>query len=138
MDKLRKVANSKFGFDWRYVQEVCGSVVGAVTGGATRYLTPGNASTTYFPLYEALHAESVDRLAGNLGTASGAGQSDTLTVVKNGVDTAMTLTIANAASGATTANPVTLAAGDTLGIKIVSTAASAAANINAHMTVRKS
>ncbi len=126
----------KFGYDWRYLQVVSGYLVGAVAQGVTRYLTPTAQVPTYFPLYISTQATSVDTLNVFTATANGAAQSDVYTVVKNGVDTTMTLTITNGTSGSTVTNPVTLAAGDTVGIKLVTAAGSTAANVNAQLSIR--
>lgn len=127
----------KYGYDIRYTHEVTGQQSGALVTGLTNYFSFSGLQSTYIPLYVAQQDESVDRLEIASRVGNGVGHSDVYTVVKNGVDTTMTKTIANASSGSTTVNPVTLAAGDTIGIKVVTDAATAANDVIALMIVRK-
>lgn len=72
---------------------------------------------------------TIDLLYGryNQGAAgSGGGETSTVTLRKNGVDTALTFTVANGAAAGTSSdlvNSVSFAAGDTLSFKVVGSAA---------------
>lgn len=100
------------------------------TGGVT---TLSAAATRYLPIQGGIpsttvgNAESIIPTAGTinsayveLGGTPGAGRSYTATLVKNGVDTALTVTVSDSATtGSDTANSVSVAAGDKVYWKIV-------------------
>jgi len=129
--------NQKYGSDFRYLDPVRGTHTGSLPLGTTAYFTNDQLQSVYSLLYTALQDERIDKLQIDMGTGNGAAHTDTFTVVKNGVDTTMTLSITNAATGSTTTNPVTLAAGDTVGIKAVTDAATAGANVLSTLSIRK-
>jgi hypothetical protein len=127
----------KYGFDFRYVTTVAGRQSGTLPLASTVFLAAETSQSTEIPLYIAEQDEKVTQIQMFSRVANGAAHTDVYTVRKNGVDTTMTLTITNAASGSSTTNPVTLAAGDRLSIKVVTDAATAAADILAQLKVIK-
>src|SRR6202035_3453527 len=102
----------------------------------TNYFTPVQVQSTYIPLYLVQGNATVSKLQVKSITGNGAAHTDTYTVVKNGVDTTMVVAITNGTTGSTTANPVSLVAGDTIGIKVVADAATTVADIYALMIVQ--
>lgn len=128
---------SKYGSDFRYIDPIRGFHSGVFPLATTAYFTANQIQSDYFPLYIAQEDEIVDKLQMSSRVGNGVAHTDTYTVVKNGVDTTMVLAITDAASGSTTTNPVTLAAGDTIGIKVATDAATVAADIDALLSVRK-
>lgn len=131
------IPSSYYGYDSRYADKVCGHATGTLPSGATNYLTQGVVQAGIYQLYIATQNELIEQMDVRLETASGVGKTDTFTVVKNGSDTSMTLGVTNANSGQTTTNPVSLAAGDRVAIKIASAASTAAANVIAQLKIRK-
>lgn len=127
----------KYGQDNRYVSNANGTHSGTLPLGATNYFGQGVLQAAYISLYIARQDEVVTQLRIVMETANGPAHTDIFTVVKNGVDTTMTLSITNGSSGSTVTNPVTLAAGDRIGIKAVTDAATAGANVLASMFIRK-
>jgi hypothetical protein len=81
-------------------------------------------------------AGTIDNLYVELGGASGSGESHAFTVRKNGADTALTVTISGATdtTGNDTGNSFTVAAGDKLSLKVVSS--TAANTVRAYWGVR--
>lgn len=130
-------AGHNYGLDWRYLNEVIGLVPTTYTLGADNYITKNGSIATYIPLYIASTDEIVDYFTALSQVSNGAAHTDVYTVVKNGVDQAMTFSITNGTSGTTTSNKVTLVSGDTLGIKVAADAASAAERIIIQMGIRK-
>jgi len=128
---------NKYGSDFRYTNPVRGTHTGVLPLGVTVFMTNDQSQSVYYPLYIAQQDEMIDKLEVSMGTGNGAAHTDTFTVVKNAVDTTMTLAITNAATGSTLVNPVTLAAGDTVGIKIATDAATLGANVNTQLAIRK-
>ncbi len=98
-----------------------------LNSGATRYFGPNGfwgtdyVSATEANIYELVaSAGTFSNLKIYLQTAPGSGKSWTFTVRKNGVDTALTLSIADTAtSGTDTTHSFTVAAGDKISIKAV-------------------
>ena len=125
------------GSDNRYAEIPRGCNVGALAVGATNYFGPSALTSTYFPLYISQGNEIVIKAQMNSVTGNGAAHTDVYTVVKNGVDTTMTFSVTNASVGSTTTNPVSLVAGDTVGIKVVTDAATAAADVIAMLKIVK-
>lgn len=127
----------KFGFDWRYQDITSWNIAGAVVAGNTGYVTHNAQQADFLPTYVAQQDAVVDKLEVRSRVANGAAHTDTYTLMKNGVDTTMVVTVTNAATASTTTNPVTLAAGDYLSLKLVSDAATAAADVLIQAVVRK-
>lgn len=102
------------------------SAIGMVTG----YLTaPGQAvsTSTEPPLAVVTRAGTVKSMRCFLGTAPGGADTAAFTVRKNGSDGAVTCTITGSATTCSdTSNSFTVAAGDRLSIKVVSSAGTAA------------
>jgi hypothetical protein len=86
----------------------------AVCTGTAPSAAAGNASLALIP-----HAGIVRNLYWLSGAASGSGKTDTVTVLKNGSATALTCSMANAASCNDTTHSFTVAAGDYLSMQIV-------------------
>lgn len=75
-------------------------------------------------------AGTIENLYAELGTAPGSGNTVTITLRVNGADTALTCQIANTNTQATdTSNSVTVAAGDRINYKVVTSAANSAASL---------
>lgn len=114
---------------------ITGNQSGSLPQGLTVYLGHENSFSTEFPLYTAQGNEKVKTLNMISLTGNGAAHTDTYKVVKNGVVTTMTLAITNASSGTTSANQVSLVAGDRVAIQVVTGAATAAADVLAQLTI---
>lgn len=114
---------------------VMGGSTNAAIGAATKYLaSPGVAvAAAQIPLYVAPQAATIRNLRAQLGTAPGGSDTVAFTVQKssdNGAtwaDTALTATISAAGKSASdVSDVVSIAAGDLLAIKVVSSGATAA------------
>lgn len=127
----------KSGYDWRYQDIATWNIAGAVTVGNTGYVTHNAQQATAMPVYIAQQDAVVDKLEVRSRVSNGAAQTDTYTLVRNGVDTTMVVTVTNAATASTTVNPVTLAAGDYLALKLVSAAGTTAADVLIQAVIRK-
>lgn len=127
----------QYGLDFRYKNIINGFKNGVLTGGVTLYLTNNGESSAYMPIYFATRNQIIDTFGAISQVSNGGGNTDVYTVVKNGVDQAMTFSISNSTAGSTTANPVTLSSGDTVGIKIDTAAGTLAENLLVQMTVRE-
>lgn len=125
------------GYDQRYTSFVQGHATGTLPSGASNYMTQGAVQAGIYQLYIATVNEIIEELRVYMETASGVGKSDTFTVVKNGVDTSMAISMNNVQSGSTTSNQVSLVAGDRVAIKVASAAATAGANVIAQLKIRK-
>lgn len=106
------------------------SVLGA---GNTNYFTWGSISgaigTKRAPIP---HAMVIEELHAQVSAAPGGVETVTMTLVVNGVATAMTVVITGAATyNVTTANPITLAAGDYICIRTVYSGAAAGSQSSA-------
>ncbi len=96
--------------------------VGSVVSGTPTYGIPGkyvgSAATLANNTAVMPCAGTISTLYHNLEAAPGAGLSRTATITKNGVDTALTVALTDAAtSGSITVTPVSYAAGDTISIR---------------------
>lgn len=106
-----------------------GSCVGTVAAATTIFLGCNNQQALELDtVMVAARPCIISQLIAQVNTAPGAGETFTYTVRKNSGDTTMTGQIAGAASFAVTVNtnPVTLAAGDTFDIKLVTSGGAAA------------
>lgn len=127
----------KYGDDFRYTTPVFG-IHNGLRPAFSSNLTYDQATTDEFPLYTAQQDERVDKLQVRTQIAPGGAVTDVYTVLKNGLVTTMTLSIVGASlTGSTTTNPVTLAAGDRIGITVAPGGGSVTETITAQMTVRK-
>jgi hypothetical protein len=109
------------------------------TAGQTRYLgvnaAEGAAAVNVIPWVVPADGFIIG-IRGNVGTAPSAGKSYAVTLVKGGVDTTMTFSIADAntyAEDFEAGHKVTVAKGDLIVFKCVETAAGAAANFSLTM-----
>lgn len=127
----------KFGADWRYQDITSWNIAGAVVVGNTGYVTHNAQQADYLPTYIAQQDCVVDKLQVRSRVANGAGQSDVYTLMKNGVDTTMVVTVTNGLTASTTTNPVVLAADDYLSLKLVSAAATTAEDVLIQAVIRK-
>lgn len=134
---ITQISSSYHGYDKRYGLAISGHAVGTLSSAVTNYLTQGAPQLGIYQLYIATANEVIEQMDIRMETPSGGGKTDTFTVVKNGVDTTMTLGVTNANSGQTTNNPVNLVAGDRVAIKVASALTTAAANIIAQLKIRK-
>lgn len=123
-------ANDAAGFNWGYAKENLAPAVllwganAAPAAGVTRYLYPGYSPaagmTTEIVRWRAPAAGKVSQLYVRANAAS-VGGSWTVTARKNGADTALTATLAAAATtGADTTHSFTVAAGDELTVSVAS------------------
>ncbi len=110
---------------------------GDLPQGLTVYLGDGQSQSEEFPLYIATSNETVSSFNIISLTGNGAAHTDTYTVVKNGVATTMVVAITNSSTGSTTSNQVSLVSGDRVAIKIVTDAATTAADVLAQLTIIK-
>ena len=96
--------------------------LGAVGAGATSYLAPGMGATQATEIKARVpHAGILKNLYVSQRVASGAGgRTGIYTVRVNAADKAITCTLDNVLLGSDTTNEVIVAAGDEVGIKLVS------------------
>ena len=97
--------------------------------GTTAFFTFQQIQSTLFNVFIAQAAATVSKLQIDSVTGNGAAHTDTYTVFKNGVATAMVLTVTNASTGNTILNPVALVAGDRVAVQVVTDAATAATDV---------
>jgi hypothetical protein len=128
--------NIHTGGDYRFANTVTVGQVGALTPGVTQFMTPTGLSASYFPIHQAVDAEQVYSLQ-IVGETNGGGHTDTYTIYKNGVATTMVATLVAGKTVITLASPVSLAAGDTIGIYATTDAGTTAANVLATARVIK-
>ena len=95
---------------------------GAINGAATSYLVPGNGPTEPNEITVRVTRPGIlKNLYVQQRVASGAGgRTDIYTVRLNGGNTAITCTLDNATQGSDTTNEVLVAAGDQIGVSLVS------------------
>ena len=135
--KLNTESNQN-GLDFRYPLVLTANSIGPFpVPGTTYYFTSAGFSTGIMPLFIAdqnyiVESVRVRTLAGN-----GPGANDVYTVYLNGVATTMSFAILNSDQGATTANPVTLAVGDYVGLTVVSDPLSAAVQFVGQLSLRR-
>lgn len=134
---ISSISASYHGYDSRYAERIAGHATGVLPSLVTNYLTQGAPQAGIYQLYIATQNETIEQMNIYMETASGGGKTDTFTVVKNGIDTTMALGMTNANAGSTTANQVSLVAGDRVAIKVASALTTAAANIIAQLKIRK-
>lgn len=98
------------------------NAVAALAASATQYYGPGQASTTQGrAIFVSNRAGVVRKLYAAVDVAPGSGKNIVCTLVKNGVDTALTCTISGTGKTASDiVHDVTVAAGDLLELKAVS------------------
>lgn len=130
-------AGYQYGLDWRYKNTITGMVDGALPVGVTRYFTNASLVTSFIPLYIATGNEIIDDFSAVTQVGNGAAHTDTYTIMKNGVAQTMTFSITNGSSGSTASNPVSLVAGDQVGIRVETDAATAAVSVTAQISIRK-
>lgn len=95
----------------------------ALPSNATRYLRPGTGdiSNTEIKIRLGAEASVMQNLVLRVAVAPGAGKSDVFTVRKNGVDTALTVTLSDAETTKSLTNvSVGFASGDDISVKVVS------------------
>lgn len=127
----------KYGHDFRYVDTVAGLHSGKLPDNVTRYVNFSQLQGNYIPIYIATRDEVIVRMDVITRVSNGAGNTDTYTVVRNGVDQAMTLSITNATFGQTVANPVSLIDSDTVGIKVETDVVTAAEDMIVQLVIQK-
>jgi hypothetical protein len=114
-------ASSTIQMDWGHT--------GVLTAG-TRYITRGQSGTdsvTILPT-RITRAGVARNLSVVVTTGPGAARTDTWTVVKNGADTALTVSLVGAAVSGTGTTPVSFAPGDTIALKQTVAASSTSAD----------
>ena len=119
----------KLGGDYRYAELVKGQQTGALPVGANVYFGFAGTQANYIPLHIAQDAELVVKLQIVSRVGNGVGHTDTYTLYKNGVATAMTISVTNSTGASTVANQISLAIGDTIGIFVATDAATVAADV---------
>lgn len=104
---------------------------GGLPGAATRYLRPGTAAVASSPIFVRVpQAAVVKGISVRMTTASGVGASTTFTVQRNGVDTAVAVTLADATvSAQNSAVSIGFAVGDDMSVKVVTAGGSSAQDV---------
>lgn len=124
---FRQVASTaSLGIDYKYRQPIIAQNVGTLPTSATRYFVGNALNTSYVPCFIVDKAGFLESLR-VIATANGS-NTDTYTVVVNGVDTALTCSITNGTTGTDLITNISVAVGDTVGFKVVSDTATTAAN----------
>lgn len=126
----------RFGFDWRYTTPINARVAGALLTAGTGYFNGQSTQANYIGLYIARQGETIDSMSISSRVGNGAAHTDTYTVYKNGVATAMVANLTNVSSGTTSANPISLAAGDVVSFRVAVDAASAAVDVAVQLNIR--
>lgn len=130
-------ADAKFGTDFRYKDFGRGQHLGALPQNVTTYLSASQFSSSLVPLYIATYSGIVDSFYVSTNVSNGPAHTDTYQITLNGAPTTMAISILNGTSGSTTSNPVSVVAGDLIGIQATTDPATAAADLYAQFTVRK-
>jgi len=97
-------------------------ILGTITGkpNLTQYMPPGAGNTTTNEVaLRVTRAGVLRNLYIQQRVSNGAGVTNTFTVRKNGVDTALSAAITNGTQGEDTSNEVSVAAGDQISLKLV-------------------
>lgn len=111
---------------------------GNVPVGATNFFTCNQLSSVEVPLFVARVASKITELYIVTETGNGAAHTDVYTVRVNNVNTAFTVSIVNGTTGTSAATAVALSPGDKVSLKLVSDAATVAANVTAEISLTKS
>lgn len=123
-----------YGSDLRYKKVLSFNVPGALPLGTTAYFTSAGLSSTLTPLYIALANEKVSLNV--ICDANGASHTDTYTVFVGGSISATAATITNSTAGASSTK-TNLTAGTTLGLQVVTDAATTGGNCMGQLTVEQ-
>ncbi len=106
--------------------QISGNAGGQVTAGGTVYVSQGIADAAYANAAGLISDDGdVTRMRLSVPTAPGAGESLTVTLQKNGVATALTGSIADAATTLSATGTVSFVAGDTWAIGVTASAGAA-------------
>lgn len=130
-------SNYRYGYDGRYRPTPGGGHSGVLPTGVTRHFAHDAVQSTSFPLYIAERKERVVRIRVLSRVGNGAAHTDTYTVTKNGADTTLSIALTDSASGTSTVNPVSLAAGDWIGVKVVTDAATVGEDVRVQLQIEE-
>jgi len=128
---------AKFGADFRYKDFGRGQHLGALPQNVTTFLSASQFSTNGIPLYIATYSGIVDSFIVSTNVSNGPAHTDTYQITLNGAPTTMAISILNGTSGSTTSNPVSVVAGDLVGIQVTTDPGTLAEDLYAQFTVRK-
>lgn len=121
--------------DDRYANRYVFNYLGAYPTGTTAYFSTPGLSSTLVPIHLALENEIITSL-NIIADTNGVTALDTYTVYVNGSPTAMVASITNSTAGSNT-TPISISAGQSVAIQIVTDAATTGGNALVQLTIKK-
>lgn len=131
VDAVHANANGKSFDTSRYSLDFVWADPGGLPPNVTRFLRPGTATVSISEIKLRLPRKAIVKtLHVRVATAPGVGKTTTVTLRKNGIDTALVVALTGTdVSMVDTANSVSFAAGDDISMKVVTDAGNATADI---------